>query len=155
MFCDLANADDLAAITAITDAAYREYYPALGPQATAHDNGLCAIDCASQIWLATMGKVTAGLIVLQPQADHLLIYSVAVDPAHQKMGVGRTLLTWAETEARQQGFATVQLYANEKMTENTAFYQRLGYHEYKRIAYKGFQGIYMTKALQPPNRMKE
>ncbi len=151
----LASPTDLVAITAITDAAYANYIPRLGRKPQPMTTDYKPLIDAGQIWLAASINRVVGLIVLQPQTDHLLIYSVAVDPAHQKMGVGQALLTWAETEATRQGFATVKLYTNEKMTENIALYQWLGYSEDKRASYNGFQVVYMTKTVEPPNSFVE
>lgn len=146
---------DLDAIIALTDAAYAKYIPRIGrkPQPMIADYRPM-ID-ASQVWLATVMNVVVGLIVLQPQADHLLIYSIAVAPTHVGQGIGRALLVWAETETCRQGFTKLQLYTNEKMTENLALYQRIGYVEYQRAAYKGFQLVYMSKTLCQPEGGEE
>ncbi len=59
--------------------------------------------------------------------DHLLIWSVAVDPASQGRGFGRQLLNFAEQEAHRLGFNDIRLYTNEKFTENIRLYQAIGY----------------------------
>lgn len=143
----LAQTADLASIQTMTNAAYAKYLPRLGRQPQPMTADYTPMIAAEQVWLAEQDGVVVGLIVLQPAADHLLIYSVAVAPTHQGTSVGRQLLLWAEQEAVRQGYSVVQLYTNEKMTENIALYGRIGYQEIKRVLVNGYQVVYMEKAL--------
>jgi ribosomal protein S18 acetylase RimI-like enzyme len=77
---------------------------------------------------------------------------VAVHPAYQGQGIGRRLLQLAEVEALRQGFAHIDLYTHERMTENIALYQRLGYVETARRTEKGYQRVYMRKTLSQATR---
>lgn len=143
----LAQTADLASIQTITNAAYTKYLPRLGRQPQPMTADYRPMIAAEQVWLAEQDGIVVGLIVLQPATDHLLIYSVAVAPAYQGIGVGRQLLLWAEQEAVRQGYPVVQLYTNEKMTENIAIYGRSGYQEIKRVLVNGYQVVYMEKTL--------
>ena len=70
------------------------------------------------------------MLILEPRADDLLIWSVAVAPAAQGRGVGNTMLAFAETRARQLGLPCIRLYTGEPLTANIAWYTRQGYaHE--------------------------
>jgi ribosomal protein S18 acetylase RimI-like enzyme len=42
----------------------------------------------------------AGVVVLEPRADHWLIYSLAVRPRYQGRGFGKALLLFGETGTR-------------------------------------------------------
>ena len=148
----LAQTADLASIQTMTNAAYAKYLPRLGRQPQPMTADYTPMIAAEQVWLAEQDGVAVGLIVLQPAVDHLLIYSVAVAPAHQGTGVGRQLLLWAEQEATRQGYPVVQLYTNEKMTENIALYGRIGYQEVKRVLVNGYQVVYMEKSLPAAKR---
>jgi GNAT superfamily N-acetyltransferase len=48
-------------------------------------------------------------------------------PSYRGKGLGRSLLEFAEGEARRAGFDSIYLYTHEKMTENLAIYSRIGY----------------------------
>lgn len=150
-----ARPADLDAIMALTDAAYTKYIPRIGRKPQPMTTDYRPLIAAGQVWLAIVADVVVGLIVLQPQVDHLLIYSVAVAPTHIGQGIGRALLRWGEAETLRQGFSTIQLYTNEKMTENRALYQRIGYVEYQRSVNKDFNVVYMTKTLGQPKRSEE
>jgi ribosomal protein S18 acetylase RimI-like enzyme len=100
-----------------------------------------------QTWLLEDLGQCLGVLVLVPQADHLLLENVAVDPSHQGRGLGRALLDWAETEARRLRLPAVQLYTNALMTENIAIYTARGYVETERRHIDGRDAVFMRKSL--------
>ena len=61
----------------------------------------------------------AGVIVLIPGGDHLLIENVAVAPNAQGHGLGRELMAFAERRAAELGMAELRLYTNQLMTETS------------------------------------
>jgi GNAT superfamily N-acetyltransferase len=67
------------------------------------------------------GKI-AGFSILIPQPGYLLLQNVAVLPAAQGRGIGARLLARAEEHARSLGLPEIQLYTNDAMTENLAYY---------------------------------
>lgn len=89
----------------------------------------------------------AGFIVFYPHDDHVHIENVAVYPKFQGIGHGTKLIEFAEREARRLGFSKVELYTNEKMTENIAYYPSLGYHEIGRREERGFNRVFFRKEL--------
>lgn len=102
---------------------------------------------AGRVHVLEDGGSVAGLAVLVPEADALLLDNLAVAPACHGRGLGRRLLAFAEAAARAAGFARVRLYTNEAMTENIALYGRLGYRETGRGEDKGFRRVFMEKRL--------
>ena len=79
------------------------------------------------VWLAEVDGNPAGALVLRTRADHLLIWSVAVEPGLQGRGIGRQLLEFAELEADRRGIGEIRLYTNETFTENIGLYKAIGY----------------------------
>ena len=63
------------------------------------------------------------------------------------VGVGRALLSYAETHARRHGLDTLRLYTNAAMAENLALYRRLGYREDDRRGEHGFERVFLSKRL--------
>jgi len=88
-----------------------------------------------------------GLLVLVERADGLLLDNVAVDPAHQRRGLGDRLLTFAEGEARRLGYPALDLYTHAAMTENLAWYRRRAYRVHRRVRERGYDRVYMRKEL--------
>jgi len=83
------------------------------------------------------------------QDTALLLESVAVDPAHQGRGIGRSLIEHAERVAGDQGLGAVDLYTNALMTENLRLYPSLGYEVVDRRREDGFDRVYFRKSLAP------
>jgi ribosomal protein S18 acetylase RimI-like enzyme len=100
-----------------------------------------------RVTVAESSGTIAGAIVLAVTEEGFLLQNVAVAPTHHGKGLGRTLLEFAETEARREGFDSIHLYTHEKMTENLALYAKIGYVEYDRRFEQGFARVYMRKPL--------
>jgi len=101
----------------------------------------------AQVWVATRGDVLLGFLVLKAGDDAFLLDNIAVDPEYRGLGIGKTLMQWAETEARRQTYRAIHLYTHEKMKENQALYARIGYREYDRRTEHGFDRVFMCKRL--------
>lgn len=152
----LATAGDAGAIEVCTRAAYSKFVDRLGREPEPMTADYARIIADHEVWaLDSAGAGVRGLIaalVLIPHPDHLLIYSVAVDPRHQGRGLGHRLLAHAEEEAQRKGLLESRLYTNALMSENVSFYQRLGYHETGRREHPDFEGsviVFMSKHLNP------
>jgi len=89
----------------------------------------------------------AGYIVFYPRGDHLHIENIAVDPMAQRRGYGKRLIAFVEAEARRRKIQAVELYTHQKMTENIAYYPKLGYREIDRHDRDGLPRVFFRKAL--------
>ena len=88
-----------------------------------------------------------GFIIFYPRGDHIHLENVAVAAGFQRRGIGRELIDCCEDFARQNGFAAVELYTNEKMAENLDLYPRLGYRETGRGEQDGFNRVFFRKEI--------
>jgi ribosomal protein S18 acetylase RimI-like enzyme len=143
----LATADDLPAVEAIVEAAYRHYIARIGRKPGPMLDDYAALIAAGRVHLMECDGTPKGVLVLIPEADVMLLDNVAVDPSAQGMGLGREMMMFAEATARQAGYRAIRLYTNVMMTENIALYSRVGYVETHRGAEKGLHRVYMTKRL--------
>ena len=80
-----------------------------------------------EVWLADDGDALIAALVLEPRTNDLMIESVATEPARQSSGLGRALLSAAETRARDLGYNVVRLYTGSVLTHLTDWYARHGY----------------------------
>lgn len=144
-----AQPSDATALSELAHAAYEHYVERIGRPPAPMTADYAASIRDDQTWTAYDADGVLGLLVLAPQADHLLLDNVAVHPAAQGRGVGRLLMELADREARRQGYAEVRLYTNEAMTENLAYYPRLGYVETHRAVDGGFRRVYFRKDVSP------
>lgn len=139
---------DKAAIERIVEVAYRIYIPRIGKPPSPMLDDYAARIAEGSVSVVEDGQgAIAGLIVLLPGADHLLLLNIAVHPDHQGRGLGRVLIAFAEQEARTRGYTEVRLYTHAKMTENIGLYTRAGFAEIGRAHEDGYDRVYMAKKV--------
>ena len=125
-----ATAKDLDAVVALQRAAYAKNRPLLGVEPLPLLADYAQVFAEYEVWLAGSADSLDGVLILEPRADDLLIWSVAVAPAAQGSGVGNRMLAFAEVRARELGRACIRLYTGQPLTFNIAWYTRHGYaHE--------------------------
>jgi ribosomal protein S18 acetylase RimI-like enzyme len=85
-----------------------------------------------EVWILGIEGELTGIVVLEENAEHLLIYSIAVKPDAQRKGYGRALLDFADQRAIELGLQEVRLYTNEQIERNLTLYRRHGFVEVGR-----------------------
>ncbi len=142
-----ATLSDVAAVTRCVCAAYLEHIESVGRQPAPMLQDYANVITNGQVHVADNGEGIVGVLELLITDEGFLLDSVAVDPMAQGSGIGRKLLKFAEAEAVRQGYDSIYLMTNEKMTENQALYGRIGYFLYDRRAVHGYSRVVMRKAL--------
>jgi GNAT superfamily N-acetyltransferase len=82
-------------------------------------------DC--EVWLMDGANGLDGVLILEPRADDLLIWSVAAAPGRQGLGLGNRLIAAADERAKALGYSTLRLYTGDKLIHNVTWYERHGY----------------------------
>jgi ribosomal protein S18 acetylase RimI-like enzyme len=142
-----ASEQDVPAIERVVYDAYKGYIAQIGrPPAPMTDDYRRRVR-ENSVWVLLLGDQLVGLLVLEFQSDHMLLDNVAIAPERQGCGLGRALMSFAETKAKECGYTEIQLYTNELMHQNLALYKRLGYRETARRLDSGFKRVFMKKAL--------
>jgi GNAT superfamily N-acetyltransferase len=142
-----ADAADLPDIERIVRDAYTKYIERIGKPPGPMLDDYAAHVRTHTAWVLERDGDGAGVIVLLPEDDHLLLDNVAVDPAHAGRGLGRALMDFAEAEARRRGYSELRLYTHQKMTENVAMYHHLGWEETGRGEQAGYARVFFRKPL--------
>jgi ribosomal protein S18 acetylase RimI-like enzyme len=143
----LATADDVKSIQRLVNAAYGKYVGRIGKPPAPMLADYAALVAARSVWVLKGNGFVAGVIVLIPQADHLLLDTVAVVPERQGLGLGRRLMIFAEQQAAVHGHDEVRLYTHVTMHENLAVYQKLGYEETGRGEADGYARVFLRKRI--------
>jgi len=143
----IAGPTDAAGVRSCVVAAFEHYVERIGkpPAPMLLDFG--AEIRAGHVWLVSTDEGVVGALVQYETSLGFYIDTVAVVPSSQGTGVGRALLEFAEKEALRRGYQSVYLCTNSKMTENQAFYPRIGYIEYERKNEAGFDRVFYRKDL--------
>lgn len=146
-----ATGDDVPALRELAVNAFAKYVDRIGRAPAPMVADYAKLLDTSRVWvLVTVdddvdGGRLLGLLVTQARPDHLLLDTMAVEPAAQGAGHGRRLLRRADQDAHEQGLDEIRLYTNEAMTENLDFYPRQGYRETGRRLEDGFRRVYFAK----------
>ena len=138
---------DLDAVKACVVAAFDVYTERIGKPP-----GPMLLDFAAEIearhvWAAESRSKVVGVLIQYETEQGFYIDTVAVMPHLQGIGIGRTLLQFAEGEALRRGYDSIYLCTNVKMTENQVLYPRIGYVEYERKFDGGYDRIFYRKQL--------
>lgn len=142
-----AVVSDAPAIRALTRLAYAKWVPIAGREPLPMRAYYEAAIRDHRIDLLYREGDLAALIETIAETDHLLIENVAVSPAFQGQGLGRTLLAHAELLAAASGYAEVRLYTNKLFAANITLYQRLGYRIDREESLNGGTAVHMSKRL--------
>ncbi|GJD51203.1 hypothetical protein OPKNFCMD_3955 [Methylobacterium crusticola] len=122
-----ATRADAPALAALQEAAYAPNRAILGAEPVPLLVGAEEVLARHEVWVLEEAEELAGALVLDPAPDHLLIWSVAVAPAHQERGFGRRLLAAAESRAKDLDLSSLRLYTGETLARNLAWYARHGW----------------------------
>ncbi|MDI3407285.1 GNAT family N-acetyltransferase [Streptomyces cavernicola] len=140
-----ATTTDVAAVRAVTDAAYHRYIERIGLRPAPMDRDHAADVAAGRVFVT--GDPFTGLVVLVPHADHLYLESIAVHPDAHGRGVGRVLLAFVERRAVELGVPEVRLLTNALMWENQKIYARYGYEVVERRVDGPYDRIHYRKRV--------
>jgi len=143
-----ARAADADKLEALARAAYARHVAVIGREPMPMTADWVRLLSEQEIWIVDgpAGEAVASL-ALDVQADHVMVWSVAVAPAHQQRGLGRRLMAFAETRARELQRLELRLFTNARMEGNIALYRRLGYAETRREELADRVLVHMSKAV--------
>jgi len=142
-----AQPEEADSIRDIVHAAYRHYIVRIGKPPGPMLDDYARRVANDQAWILEDAGHIIGVLVLEQTSEGFMLDNIAVAPHAQGGGHGRTLIAFAEAEARRRGYREIRLYTHALMTENQALYKRLGFVETGRVTEKGFDRVYMTKRL--------
>jgi GNAT superfamily N-acetyltransferase len=139
MICRAEAPYDWAALHALILRAFAGMKGRINPPSSARDltpESLAATAQTSEIW--AIGTPPQACMILTPKLGSLYLGKLAVDPALQGRGLGRSLVSWAEARARALGLPALTLQTRVELAENHATFQRLGFLETGRTSHEGF-----------------
>jgi ribosomal protein S18 acetylase RimI-like enzyme len=142
-----ARSTDADWARALVRRAYALYVPRMGQEPAPMLADYGALIAAGQVHVLEDAGAPAALIVIYPKDDALFIENIAVDPAAQGKGHGRTLIAFTESEARRLGLKFLRLYTNARMTENLAYYPSRGFRETERREEDGYSRVFFEKIV--------
>jgi ribosomal protein S18 acetylase RimI-like enzyme len=83
---------------------------------------------ASSVYVAVFAEQIVGILVLFPIDKNLIeIKNIAVLETHQGKGIGKKLLAFAFSEAKEKGFQDIQIGTANSSIGQLALYQKMGF----------------------------
>jgi N-acetylglutamate synthase-like GNAT family acetyltransferase len=144
MLFRIANLEDHKIIMAIAQKAYEKYIERMGKEPAPMRP---VIQKEDVVFVYEDNKQVIAFAILVKINDQIILDSIAVDPSHQKKGIGNNFIKYIEQYLIEQKINKYQLYTNEKMFENIDWYQKIGFKIFKKVTEKGFNRIYFEKQL--------
>jgi ribosomal protein S18 acetylase RimI-like enzyme len=142
------NDADLACVKALQAQAYARNRRLLGMEPLPLQADYSEIFQTMEVWLAEERNALQGVLILQPRADDLLIWSIAIAPDAQGHGLGPIMLDAAEVRARQLGRSVIRLYTGSKLDTLIGWYHRHGYDIERTEKIADRELTHMTKSLK-------
>lgn len=99
----LATDGDVEGVRALVNEAYSIYTERIGRRPAPMDANYDSLIGAVRVWLAVDAEDLLAIIVVKPDADHLLIENIAVSSRCRGRGLGAELLKLAENQALAAG----------------------------------------------------
>ena len=98
----------------------------------------------SIVLTARAAGAICGFAIMQYGDDAAHLNLLAVEPFHQRQGIGRQLVGWLEDTARVAGTFTIRLEIRESNRVARAFYAALGYRQcgWVRGYYQGVEDAF-------------
>jgi N-acetylglutamate synthase-like GNAT family acetyltransferase len=143
-----ATLEDVNSIAQLVNTAFEGYIPLIGRKPlpmTADHNDLIQNHDA---WVLEEESEIIAVLELVLKQDSLYIDTVAVKPSHQSRGLGKQLLKFSETRARELGRNATTLFTNERYTALLEMYARHGYVETHRVHVQGTDAVHLRKPLK-------
>jgi ribosomal protein S18 acetylase RimI-like enzyme len=142
-----ATTSDALAVLACVNEAFEPYIARIGKAPAPMQHDYPKLISEGRVWVAEMNAEIVGVLVQYETKDGFYLDTVASSGKCRGIGVGRTLLQFAEVEAVRRGFRSIYLCTNSKMVENQALYPKIGYVEYDRRSEAGYDRVFYRKAL--------
>ena len=139
-----ATVEDTAGLKSCMESAYATYQNRMGGERLPPMD----VDYSWEIknyptWVVeSEGNILGGLIMMF-ENNEASIANIAVDSKSQGQGIGGTLMNFAESKARENGYSELHLATHVLLSENISLYQHLGWKEIGREESK----VFMKKAI--------
>ena len=106
----------------------------------------------NQLWIAAQENILIGFLLSDVCGGDFYIKEIAVDPVHQRRGVGRALIEEALRAAKIRGFNAATLTTDRILSWNAPYYERLGFCILKSDEMPAALAATLAAEVNPQNR---
>lgn len=130
---------DWPALLALIRRAFAPMEGVIDPPSSLHrltPEGIAAQARSGEVWV--IGTPPCACVFLTVTPGTLHVGKLAVDPPHQGKGLGRVLLTLAESRARALGLPALELQTRVELRANQATFRHLGFVQTAATTHPGY-----------------
>ena len=142
-----AREADRAAASEVSREAYAAFNRRFGKPDLPQGDDAAGENDAAVTFVVESNEQIVGMLALIERPDYMLLANIAIHPSYQGYGIGRGLLSFAESETRQRGLREIRLYTSSLMPDNIRLYTNNGYTETHRRMQGTSEWIFMKKAI--------
>lgn len=139
---------DVGHIRQLVRDSYRQYVFGDGTEPAPMSADYASLVADGHTWVVEYNAHVVGLLVLEPQDAYLLLENIAVQREMRGIGVGSSLMLFAERQAVALDLPEIRLYTGEVMTQNLYYCPRHGYNEIGRETVKGRARVWFAKSVK-------
>lgn len=139
--------EDAACLLRLAERAYGPWVEVIGAVPLPMTADYSAFVADHEAWVTGPVDAPSGSLVLVREPDHLLLWSIAVDPSTKGTGLGNFLLNFTLKRAEELGLPEVRLFTNVLMDTNRAWYARHGFRETGRKQIDDKHVVYMARPV--------
>lgn len=139
-----ATVDDAPLLLDIIVRAFEEYRGKFDPPSGVFVETTASIRAKVESgggFIAVREGQVLGVVLYQPESDHMYLGRLAVLPESRGLGVASRLVGAVERRALELGFTEVQLGVRLALSGNQALFERLGYHIFEHRSHEGYSEI--------------
>lgn len=142
-----AAREDAPGIAALAEAAYAHYIPVINAIPQPMQADYAELVASGEVWIAGDSENPDASLVLRPEEECLLLWSIAVAPRNQGLGFGNALLDFCSQRARDLQKTVLRLFTNVLMQSNRDWYERRGFSETHREQIGDKLVVHMSRAV--------
>ncbi|WP_209012012.1 GNAT family N-acetyltransferase [Roseibium aggregatum] len=139
--------EDAPHLLSLAERAYSPWIEVIGAVPLPMTADYAAFIADHEAWVTGPEDAPTGSLVLVREPDHLLLWSIAVDPSAKGTGLGNFLLDFTLKRAEELGLPEVRLFTNVLMDTNRAWYARHGFRETGRKQIDDKHVVYMARPV--------
>ncbi len=142
-----AGPPDLHFVQQCAQLAYQPYVSRIGRKPAPMVANFQMLIADGKVDILTVDGRQAGYAVWYFKPGILFLENIALHPDFHGKGLSSLLFSFLEEQARANGKTAIELYTNEKMTENLDLYPHLGFEEVARYEEDGFSRVFFRKPV--------
>ncbi len=148
---------DIPELVRVIRAGFEQYRGQLDPPSGAHAETIDTLRGKFRKMKAVVAiadQQIVGCVLYELEHDYIYLGRLAVVPDYRRLGIGRKLVAWVESQARKLAYPRVRLAVRIVLKDNQSYFQNLGYRVVSLGSHPGYAeptSVNLEKDIVPEN----